>query len=226
MCNTFSITSNVEAIQRLFRVERNAVGNMPALPGVFPEHDAPVVRIAEDGVRELANLRWGFLLPQPGKAPKAVTNARADKIAVSPFWKASFVERRCLIPTTSFCEWTDARDPATKRKTPVWFGMTGDGLEARPLFAMAGLWRRWRGMLKDQLVDLSVVTVVTTAANDVVRPVYAKAMPVIVAPEQYDLWLAGDPDEALRLAVPYPAEAMAVVARGVREDDPFALALG
>ena len=44
---------------------------------------------------------------------------------------------RCLVPTTSFCEYTDSLP-----KVPHWFALTDD----RPLFAFAGIWRKWTGV--------------------------------------------------------------------------------
>jgi hypothetical protein len=57
MCNLYSITRSQEAIRRLFRVGRDLTGNMPPLPGVFPDTMAPVVRVASDGERELSLMR-------------------------------------------------------------------------------------------------------------------------------------------------------------------------
>jgi hypothetical protein len=37
MCNLYSITTNQAAIAALFRVMNRYVGNLPPLPGVFPE---------------------------------------------------------------------------------------------------------------------------------------------------------------------------------------------
>ena len=37
MCNLYSITTNQEAIARLFRVINCYVGNLPPMPGVLPE---------------------------------------------------------------------------------------------------------------------------------------------------------------------------------------------
>ena len=37
MCNLYSITTNQEAILRLFRVVNRYVGNLPPMPGVFPD---------------------------------------------------------------------------------------------------------------------------------------------------------------------------------------------
>ncbi len=44
MCNLYSITTNQEAVRALFRVVNRYVGNLPPMPGVFPDYPAPVVR--------------------------------------------------------------------------------------------------------------------------------------------------------------------------------------
>jgi hypothetical protein len=44
-CNLYSITTNQAAIIALFRVNRY-VGNLPPMPGVFPDYPAPGVRNA------------------------------------------------------------------------------------------------------------------------------------------------------------------------------------
>ena len=59
ICNLYSITTNQEAIQRLFRVINRYVGNLPAMPGVFPDYPAPVVWNAGDE-REMVLMRWGM----------------------------------------------------------------------------------------------------------------------------------------------------------------------
>src|SRR4051812_50166783 len=59
MCNLYSITTNQEAIRQLFRVVNRYVGNLPPMPGVFPDYPAPVVRNAAGG-REMTLMRWGM----------------------------------------------------------------------------------------------------------------------------------------------------------------------
>ena len=44
MCNLYSITTNQAAIIALFHVINRYVGNLPPMPGVFPDYPAPVVR--------------------------------------------------------------------------------------------------------------------------------------------------------------------------------------
>lgn len=48
MCNLYSITTNQEAIIRLFRKVNRYVGNLAPMPGVFPDYPAPVIRNAGD----------------------------------------------------------------------------------------------------------------------------------------------------------------------------------
>src|SRR4051812_33668987 len=74
MCNLYSITTNQSAIAALFRVMNRYVGNLPPMPGVFPDYSAPVVRNAGNE-RELTLMRWG--MPPPPKFGGApVTNIR------------------------------------------------------------------------------------------------------------------------------------------------------
>jgi len=74
MCNLYSITTNQEAVIRLFRVLNRYVGNLPPMPGVFPDYPAPVVRnVGND--REMAMMRWG-MPPPPRTGGPPVTNIR------------------------------------------------------------------------------------------------------------------------------------------------------
>jgi putative SOS response-associated peptidase YedK len=54
-------------------------GNLPALPGIFPDKMAPIVRNGADGPRELVMARSG--MPSPAKVvtgiDRGVTNIRA-----------------------------------------------------------------------------------------------------------------------------------------------------
>lgn len=52
------------------------------------------------------------------------------------------------------------------------------------------------------------VSSITTEPNDVMLPVHDR-MPVIVPADQYDVWLSGEPDDAMALVKAYSADAMA-----------------
>jgi putative SOS response-associated peptidase YedK len=58
MCNLYSITTSQDAIRRLFGVATDSAGNLPSMPGVFPDYPAPIVRNA-GAEREMVMMRWG-----------------------------------------------------------------------------------------------------------------------------------------------------------------------
>jgi putative SOS response-associated peptidase YedK len=207
MCNLYSITRGQEAMRRLFRVTRDLTGNLPALTAVYPDTMAPVVRVARDGVRELTMMRWGFP-PPPNRGTAPVTNVRKVK---SPYWRLWLeTEWRCLVPATSFCEWSDSRPKVTH-----WFALD----ESRPLFAFAGIWRLWTGERKRETGRHELFAFLTTEANEAVRPVHAKAMPVLLtAAGDWDMWLAGPVDEAMALQRPLPDTMLRVVVAGEKTD--------
>jgi putative SOS response-associated peptidase YedK len=207
--NLYSQTRNVEAILRLFRVSPNRATSIQSRDAIFPGHVAPVVRKAEDGERELVELSWGFVPPQPGKAPRRVTNTRVDKVQ-SSFWRDSVRLRRCLVPASSFCEPNGKVKPATWS----WFALS-DAEEPRPLFAFAqlraralfyaGIWRRHRGPIKNDSpsVTLDVFSFMTTTPNALVETVNHERMPVLLATENdHEVWLNGSVEEALALVKP------------------------
>ena len=213
MCNLYSQTRAPDAIRRLFKVSPKRCQNFEPKSAIFPGHDAPVVRIAEDGERELIIMSWGFVLPQQGKAAKRVTNAHDEKVQSSWFWKPSFEQRRCLVPVTSFSE-PKGKQPA------VWHWFALD--DGRTSFALAGLWRSFKGMLKPDgdTVELTTYAFLTTRPNNVVKPIHPNRMPVVLAGEDaHDSWINGTTDEAMAFAKPYADDGMKVVAKGEKRDD-------
>jgi hypothetical protein len=58
MCNLYAVTKGQQAIRELTRAMHDRTGNLPPLPGIFPDYQAPIVRSTVDG-RELTMARWG-----------------------------------------------------------------------------------------------------------------------------------------------------------------------
>lgn len=216
MCNLYSVTKGQAAIRALFRVAHDRAGNLPPLPGVFPDYAAPIVRVGPDG-RELVTARWG--MPSPVFALKGrttdpgVTNVRNVK---SPHWRRWLGEgARCVVPFTSFSEYETT---AEGKKAPVWFALD----ETRPLAAFAGIWTSWTSVRKNAEGEITcdVFAFLTTDANATVAPIHPKAMPVILRSEdEVETWLSAPAAEALALQRPLPDDALRIVARGERKDE-------
>jgi putative SOS response-associated peptidase YedK len=195
-----------DEVRRLFRVGQDRTGNQPPLPAIFPDQLAPVVRAGPGGERVMQSMRWGFP-PPPNLATRPVTNVRNT---ASPYWRGWLKpEWRCLVPATAFCEYTDSQP-----KVPHWFALGTD----RPLFAFAGIWRPWTGTRKGETGEHLLFAFLTAEPNELVRPVHAKAMPVILTGAECDAWLGADTATALALQRPLPAGRLAIVATGQRQD--------
>ncbi|WP_346296415.1 SOS response-associated peptidase family protein [Rhodopseudomonas sp. P1] len=236
MCNLYSLTKGQAAIIAFTRAIRDITGNLPPMPGVFPDYSAPIVRNAPDGVRELARARWG--MPSSQLALMEATKKRAAKLeakgkavdfkellrmepdsgttnirnTTSKHWKRWLgVENRCVVPFTSFSEFNKAEGG------DIWFALD----ESRPLAVFAGIWTNWTSVrkVKEGETTNDVFGFLTTAPNNVVAPIHPKAMPLILTePVQIETWLTAPADEAIRLQRPLPNDALRIVARGVKED--------
>lgn len=207
MCNLYSMTKSREAVTAFTRAMRDRTANEPPLPAIFPDQLAPVVATGKDGTRTMLNMRWGF--PPAGGGARPVTNVRNLD---SAYWRGWLEQARfrCVVPVTSFCEYTD-----TQPKIAHWFGFGGE----RPLFCFAGIWRPWSGVRGKEDGEHLLFSILTTAANELVRPIHAKAMPVVLMADQIDTWLHGEAEAALALAGPFPDDGgLQIVQSGPRED--------
>lgn len=214
MCNLYSIKTRRADLARKFHISDNRMTVFGALPAIFPGGMAPIIKQSVDGERELALRSWGFILLREGYAPKRVTNARDDKVQTK-FWKNSFVERRCLVPATAFCE-PDEGKPARWH----WFALKGDG--DRPLFAFAGIYRQWNGPIKKDgaNVDIEVFSFMTTLPNTLTRTINHERSPVLLTEEaQFATWLTGTPEQACSLITASDPERMCIVQSGFEKKD-------
>jgi len=216
MCNLYSVTKGQQAIREFTGAFRDLTGNLPSLPGVFPDYSAPIVRNGAEG-RELTMARWG--MPSPIFALKGrnsdpgVTNVRNVS---SPHWRRWLgVQSRCVVPFTSFSENESQPDGS---RPPVWFAID----ETRPLAVFAGIWTPWTSVRKVREGETTndIFAFLTTEPNREVGAIHPKAMPVILRTrDEIDIWMTAPAAEALSLQRPLPDDVLIVVARGGKKDE-------
>ena len=196
MCNLYSMTASVDELRRIFGPFEGDTSNLPPYDEIFPGYSAPVLRQNEDGGLRLDHMKWGFPGPQAGGG-RPVTNVRNLS---SSFWRSALTDpkRRCIIPVTSFCEWTADPDPQTRRKSKIWFGLSED---QHPLFAFAGIWRTSK--------EGPYMAFLTCEPNQTVAAIHPKAMPVMLRPgPDVERWLNSSRADACSLAAPFADTAM------------------
>ncbi len=197
MCGRYALFATREQVAERFGLAE--VPRLEARYNVAPTQAVLAVRVAGSG-REPVWLRWG-LIPSWASDPSIghkLLNARAETVASKPSFRSAFRQRRCLLPASGFYEW---RKAGRGRKQPYFIRLREAGL-----FAFAGLWEHWRD---PQGAEVESCTIVTTEANEVLRPLHDR-MPVILDSAAEARWL--DPhattDALQALLAPYPAERM------------------
>jgi len=179
----------------------SATDNYGGQENIYPNQDVPILRASGEGRLELAMMRWGF---------PPITNIRNLQ---SRWWRdvnrewMTEPKYRALVPFTAFAEpvrdstWFTVKDVEIPCFAGVWRPWCGERLAEQP-----GKKRRVR-----EERDWELYAFLTTEANDLVRPVHDKAMPVILTdPDEMKEWLSGG-KASLRLQRPYPTERMAIV---------------
>lgn len=209
MCGRFTQRADSKRIAKEFKVAE--VPAVEARYNIAPTQDVLAVLEREDG-REATFFKWG-LVPSWAKDTSMgarLINARSETVAEKPAFRQAFKQRRCIIPADGFYEWVRTE----ARKQPFFFRMRDESP-----FGFAGLWERWEG--EDGQV-INSCAILTTEANEVLRPVHDR-MPVILHPDDYELWLGGNAREidlVQELLRPYPAEEMVGYPVGVFVNSP------
>lgn len=224
MCNLYSQTKSQDTVHQLFDpvLEEDeelidTAGNLPRLPGIFPDMRAPIIRRGDSKIWQLTTARWG--MPTP---PIYLKSKRTDQGVInirnldSGHWRRWLgVEHRCLVPFSSFSE-LDAH-PGAPSNNPVWFALAKD----RSLGSFAGIRTEWTAVrkLKEGEITTELFGFLICAANAEVKPVHPKAMPVILTrSEECRAWLTADTPEALKLQRPLADGLLQIVAEGTRAD--------
>jgi len=216
MCGRFRLGKGREALKEYFGAE----GDLDWSPryNVAPTDPIPTVRQnATRPVRELSLMRWGLIPYWANDASigARMINARSETAAGKPAFRDALKLRRCLIPADGFYEWKKL----PKSKQPYCFTLRDESI-----FAFAGLWERWKDPGGHTVETCSILT---GAPNQLAATVHDR-MPVILPPDNYDLWLDPgfkDVKEISAMLKPYDAALMKAYAvstrvNTVKNDDP------
>lgn len=209
MCGRYARFTPAETYAQLFGARSGFTVN--ARYNVAPSDAVLAARNTPEGTRELVTLHWG-LIPFWAKDKKIgyrTINARSETVASKPAFRHAFKRRRCLVAADGFYEWKRTNGP----KQPFFIRMKDE----QP-FAFAGLWEHWSG--DDETIDSC--TIIVTDANDLLQDIHDR-MPVILAPEDYDLWMDPDVQEAAALQPllkPFRPDAMEAYPVGLAVNKP------
>jgi putative SOS response-associated peptidase YedK len=187
MCGRFTLNTTESDLAQQFAVEVNQ--SISSRYNIAPSQPILVIKQDEANKRSLDLMKWG-LIPSWVKNLDSwkgnLINARAETVADKQSFRGAFKHRPCLIPTSGFYEWTQEKQP--------YYYQVKDS----QLFALAGLWESWSNG-EDELVTC---TIITTKANAEAAKVHHR-MPVIIQPQDYNLWL-GELDERKQLLAALP----------------------
>lgn len=177
MCARFTLDVEMQQLQDAFGLT-NSIEITPTwnrAPGAM----SPIVIHDRIGLA-----KWG-LRPAWAKAGTKVAphNARIETAATKPYFRSAWAKRRCLVPATGFYEWQNT----DVGKQPIYFDYSGQ------VFAFAGLWEKANKKdTSEQKVDSAVTfTILTQPAIGSVAEIHHR-MPVILAPDTYNSWLADE----------------------------------
>jgi putative SOS response-associated peptidase YedK len=192
---------------------------------IAPTTIQPVVRLDRGASeRELAPMRWG-LVPfwaRDANVSYSTINAQAETLTMSETYRDAIKHRRCLVPADGFFEWKKLDG---KNRQPFAIALK-DG----SMLAFAGIWDRWQDEATDQVLE--TYSIITTESNELMTTIHSR-MPAILAPRNYERWLA-PADHLARLLVdllrPFDSEAMTAWMVGkdvgnVKNDSPDLIAV-
>jgi putative SOS response-associated peptidase YedK len=190
MCSRYFLDADGNVIAYTFSVPLNE--RIRKRFNIAPTQEAPVIRAAASGAREVALLRWGLVPPwaKDLKVGTTMINARSEGVEDKPSFRGAWKQRRCVVPASGFFEWQGERG----HKQPHAITVPG-----QPLFAFAGLWETWKPHGGE---PVETFTIMTTEANEQVARIHDR-MPVILPMDAIDTWLTGPLEQARALLKPY-----------------------
>lgn len=210
MCGRFVQSLTAEELKQRFSAFEFAETIPPPSWNIAPT--AQIVILLEDhknpGVFRAESARWS-LTPSWSKTLQTAFptfNARVEGLAEKPVWRAPLDNRRCVILTTGFYEWTGPKGA----RVPHFLRHQSDDL-----LPMAGLYGWWKepGAQGSDRWHLTA-TMLTRSATGPLEHLHHRA-PVFMHPQLQDTWIDAQEQGTQRL-VDAVAEASTAIADRLR----------
>ncbi len=206
MCGRFFVEgeSENELLGRMIaeaeRRQRAIAGDGAVARGeVFPGATLAAMAVGKSGAVGVFPMQWGFHLSPSGRL---VINTRSETALEKPLFKASMLERRCLIPCSWYYEWesapslqVQAEDPPGRRKpkgpAKIKYAIQP---KAPGILYLAGIYRY------EETLKLPVFSILTREPSPDIAFIHDR-MPVIFSDQTQGAWLdrSTDPRAALAL---------------------------
>ena len=172
MCGRYYVDD--ETAKEIEKIVRKIDGRLHGTDGfridagdVCPSAAAPVLISARGGL-DCQKFRWGL---SGFDKKQLIFNARSESALEKRIFRESVERRRAVVPAAWFYEWNSNKEKNT-------FYEPG-----QPVLYMAGFYERCQ--------DGERFVILTTAANDSMRPVHDR-MPLLLEREEIEDWLLDD----------------------------------
>ncbi|MBN2732334.1 MAG: SOS response-associated peptidase [Balneolaceae bacterium] len=181
MSDRFVLHAPKDEIEQMFHISSERDDYFESDYNITPGSLHPII-IEKDGKPQHQQAQWGLIHPdadeeREGKDTYAVP---AEGVHDDDWLAGCMEQRRCLVPANGFYKWKTSK----KKQTPFYIRLLSNRLTA-----FAGIYSVWESSSGRDVYSFAILT---TKANTLVEPVDDR-MPVILAPENYDVWRGGEP---------------------------------
>lgn len=169
MCGRYSLfdeQNNTEINQIIENINHNYPNAQIKTGEIYPTNLAPILVQQQENIVPLPVI-WGFPKFQ-GKG--VIINARSETAAQKKTFRDSLLQRRCLVPSTGFYEWSQ-----DTHKQKYLFTLPGENV-----LYLAGIYNQYQ--------DEQRFVILTTSANASMADIHNR-MPVILPKSKTQEWL-------------------------------------
>lgn len=199
MCGRFTLIVTPEVLAKTF--DLSEIPQIEHRYNIAPGQSVACIRKI-DGRMSLDFLTWGAASPEltADASTHGIINMCTESLSEQTNFLHAIQYNRCIIPATGFYEWLPRNNDNGLQ--PYYIRLLNSSV-----MGFAGLCMM---NVTEEGTAIESCCILTTRANELIVPIHDR-MPVILQPEDYELWLDGtvhDPQELERLYQEYPPELM------------------